>query len=77
MTYADGSQTYRVLQGGFRAWWTPTVDDANATNPLSGSSFRVWAINVPGDKRIGKIELLDTPMVWNGMPANPTVLLSR
>ncbi|MBO7887836.1 peptidase M66 [Burkholderia pseudomallei] len=77
VTYADGSRTYRVLQGGFRAWWTPTVDDANATNPLSGSSFRVWAINVPGDKRIGKIELLDTPMVWNGMPANPTVLLSR
>ncbi|KGS02372.1 M66 family metalloprotease [Burkholderia sp. ABCPW 111] len=77
VTYADGSRAYRVLQGGFRAWWTPTVDNANAANPLSGSSLRVWAINVPGDQPIGKIELLDTPTVWNGMPANPTVLLSR
>ncbi|KVZ43654.1 M66 family metalloprotease [Burkholderia ubonensis] len=77
VTYVDGSRVYRVLQGGFRTWWTPSVLNPRATDPLSADSFKVWAINVPGNKGIAKIEVLDTPMVWNGMPANPTVVLSR
>jgi hypothetical protein len=78
VTYADNSQVYRALQGGFRSWFTPTATPAAATSdPLSGSSFKTWVINVPGDKAISKVELLDTPMVWQGLPASPTVLLSR
>lgn len=78
VTYADNSQITRLLQGGFRpfnqARGTP---GPAATNPLDGASLKQWVINVPGDKAISRVELLDTPMVWNGLPANPTVLLRR
>jgi hypothetical protein len=78
VTYADGSIMHRVLQSAFREWFKPTLaDDAESKNPLSSRSQKQWAINVPGDKAISKIELLDTPMVWTGMPANPRVLLTR
>lgn len=78
VTYADGSQITRVLQGGFRPWFAPTGTPATSTtDPTSGDSFKLWTVNVPGDKTITKVELLDTPMVWNGLPATPTVLLSR
>jgi len=78
VTYSDDSQKQVLLQGGFRSWFKPMDSiPASAYDVLSGSSFKVWAVNVPGDKAIGRIELLDTPMAWNGVPANPTVLLSR
>ncbi|WP_084187088.1 M66 family metalloprotease [Andreprevotia chitinilytica] len=78
VTYADNSQIYRVLQGGFRSWFAPTAAiPATASDPLNGGSFKSWVINVPGSKAISKIELLNTPMVWLGLPASPTVLLSR
>jgi hypothetical protein len=78
VTYSDGSMVYRVLKDGFRSWLTPTAPvPASASDPLSTSSLRRWAINVPADKNILKIELLDTPTVWRGLPASPTVLLSR
>ncbi|WP_296223831.1 M66 family metalloprotease [Ralstonia sp. UBA689] len=78
VTYDDGSQITRVLQGGFRPWFSPTgTPAANTTDPSNGASFKLWTINVPGDKAIAKVELLDTPTAWNGLPATPTVLLSR
>lgn len=78
VTYADGSVIYRALKGSFRPWFTPTAAfPASASAPLDSNSFRTWAINVPADKNISRIELLDTPMVWKGLPANPAVLLSR
>lgn len=78
VTYSDGSVLHRVLKDAFRSWLTPTAaEPAAATDPLSPSSFTTWAINVPGDKIIAKVELLDTPTVWLGMPATPRVLLSR
>jgi hypothetical protein len=78
VTYADGSKIMRVLQDGFRSWFKPTeAVNPESLNPLMRASQRHWAINVPGDKAISKIELLETPMVWNGLPANPKVLLSR
>lgn len=78
VTYADGSQITRVLQGGFRPWFSPTgTPAANTTDPTNGASFKLWTINVPGEKAIAKVELLDTPTAWNGLPATPTVLLSR
>lgn len=78
VTYTDGSQYTRLLQGGFRAWFQPTgTPAASATDPTNSNSFKQWAINVPGGKAIAKVELLDTPMAWNGLPTTPTVLLSR
>jgi hypothetical protein len=78
VTYADNSQITRVLQGGFRPWFSPTGTPATSTaDPTSGDSFKLWTINVPGNKAITKVELLDTPMAWNGVPATPTVLLIR
>jgi hypothetical protein len=78
VTYSDGAKLHRVLEGGFRNWFQPTVAPAAASlDPISGSSYQAWVINVPAAKTISKIELLDTPMVWNGLPATPTVLASR
>ncbi|WP_223807147.1 M66 family metalloprotease [Montanilutibacter psychrotolerans] len=78
VTYADGSVRHVAIQGGFRPWWGPkTAPGANASNPLSGDSFRLFGVNVPADKPLRKIELLDTPMLWDGLPASPVVLASR
>jgi hypothetical protein len=78
ITYSDGSVIYRALKDGFRNWFTQTAAlPAVATDPLNSASFMTWAINVPGDKAISKVEMLDTPSVWLGFPTNPTVLLSR
>jgi len=78
VTYAGGTVRHLVLQGGFRPWFgASSAPSASASDPLLGDSFRRWVVNVPDDGDITRIELLDTPMVWNGMPANPTVLASR
>ena len=78
VTYADGSQRHVLIQGGFRPWnQARGTPEASASDPLNGDSFRTWAINVPATQAIRKLELLSTPMVWEGMPASPTVLASR
>lgn len=78
VSYANGTVRHVLLQDGFRpfnqARGTPP---ASASDPLDGNSFRTWAVNVPADSAITRIELLDTPRVWEGMPLLPTVLLSR
>ena len=78
VSYADGSLQHVLLQGGFRAWFKPfDVPAASAYDPNNGNSFKIWAVNVPASKAIVKVELLDTPMGWNGIGSNPVVLLSR
>lgn len=78
LTYVDGSVRHVLLQGGFRPWFGPmTAPPANASNPNDGASFRTWVINVPGEVMLRKIELLDTPRAWEGLPANPLVLAVR
>ncbi|MBL1352391.1 MAG: peptidase M66 [Zetaproteobacteria bacterium] len=78
VTYVDGTTWLAVLQTAFRPWFKATAIPAATTNdPLNKKSFKVWGVNAPGNKRIFKIELLDTAMVWNGFPTNPTVLMSR
>jgi hypothetical protein len=78
VTYDDGSVIYRVLKDGFRSWFKPTVAPAaTATDPTNNDSFKTWVINVPGTRAITRIEMLDTPMVWTGLPTSPSVLLSR
>lgn len=78
VTYADNSHRHVLLQGAFRPWFTPTAEPGAATlNPVDGASFKTWTVNVPGDKAIARVELLDTPQAWKGLPASPAVLLAR
>lgn len=78
VTYTNGSVHHVLLQRGFRPWFEPTgTPEATTTDPNHGSSFRTWVVNVPGEHAVQKIELLDTPRGWEGLPSNPVVLASR
>jgi hypothetical protein len=78
VTYADATVRTVLLQGGFRPFNQATgTPPASASDPLDPDSRRVWAVNVPAPAAIQKLELLDTPQVWQGLPASPTVLISR
>jgi len=78
VTFADTTTWHGLIQGGFRPWNQDSgAPAASASDPLNAASFKTWGVNVPGGKAIAKVELLYTPMVWNGFPANPTVLLVR
>ena len=78
MTYVDGTQRYALIQGGFRPFNQPTGTPASTTqDPLNAASQQTWFVNMPGTVAISKIELLSTPQVWSGMPANPQVLAQR
>lgn len=78
VTYAGGTVRHVLLQGAFRAFNDP--DGAlrtGATDPLQSASFKRFVINVPNDAVITRIELLDTPSAWKGLPASPAVLACR
>lgn len=78
VTYADQSVLHVLVRGGFRPWFDPEgAPEPTTEDPADGDSFRVFGVNVPGEKALAKIELLDTPMGWNGVPDGATVLLSR
>lgn len=77
VTYSGGGVRHVLLRKGFRDWFGALNPvPATATNPTHANSFRVWAVNVPAQEAISKIELLDTPQAWKGLPANPTVLVT-
>ena len=76
VTYTDGSVVHVVLRGG-RPWWEPTGVLPGASDPKSDDSFVTWGINVPGDKPLQKIELLDTPQLWRGVSPAAKVLAAR
>jgi Peptidase M66 len=76
VTFVDNSEQFVVLQKGFRGWFDANIP-AEAANPISGSSFRVWGVNISAAKAIQKLELLETPEVWKGLPTVPKVLASR
>ncbi|MBR7783647.1 M66 family metalloprotease [Undibacterium luofuense] len=67
VSFSDGSQQYRVLQGGFRQMSAPETYRAEAKNPNSRDSFEMWALNVPApaNSKVVRLELLDTPKVWS------------
>ncbi len=78
VTYADQAVRHVLIQDGFRPWFDPMgVPDDATKDPTDDDSYRVFAVNVPGDEAWVKIELLDTPMGWNGVPGDAEVLLSR
>jgi Peptidase M66 len=73
VTYSDGTTLHRLLQLGFRKWFSPDIDP-NASDPINSSSFRTWAMNVPADKTVSKVELLSTPKGYEGLPQTPSVV---
>ena len=73
VTYADDTTQHIVLKNGFRSWGWGDID-ARASDPKDGYSFAQWAVNVDGSKALKKLELLDTPKVYEGLPETPTVL---
>lgn len=78
VSYSTGATHYVALQGGFRPWYgEQSAFDSNVTNPNHADSFKTFAVNVPAIASISRIELLNTPTVWKGMPASPTVIASR
>jgi hypothetical protein len=76
VTFADNSTQHMVVQAGFRGWFDNALS-AGVQDPLSESSFKVWAVNVPAVKALKLIELLETPEVYKGFPVNPRVVASR
>ena len=76
VTFADASQQFVVLQSGFRGWFNAEIPAA-AANPSDPSSYRVWGVNIPATKAISKLEVLETPEVWNGLPEVAKVIASR
>ncbi|MES2684531.1 MAG: M66 family metalloprotease [Pseudomonadota bacterium] len=85
VTYANGTVRHVGLQGAFRNFDRPggieqgaaSDFEAGTSDPKDGDSFRHYVIHVLNDAPLAKIELLDTPTYWRGLPANPTVLASR
>lgn len=78
LSYANGSTQYVAVQGGFRNWFKEQEGfDSSALDPKDSDSYDVWGVNVPAQQRLTKVELLDTPMIWKGLPSNPTVLATR
>lgn len=79
VTYADGSVRHVALRGGGgRPWYRPTEAPVpDSFNPKKSASFIMWGVNVPGEKAIAKLELLNTPQVWQGFPTKPVVLVER
>lgn len=78
VTYADGTLRHVLLQGGFRAWFgLNTAPPASASDPLDSNSFRRFAVNVPAGQPLARVELLDTPLGYLGLPAQPAVLAVR
>lgn len=75
VTYAGGTVRNVLVQGAFRVFNDPggaTV--SNGTTATSSASFRTYAVNVPADRQLTKVELLSTPKGWEGIPVTPTVL---
>ncbi|MDQ1231877.1 hypothetical protein QE379_003303 [Sphingomonas sp. SORGH_AS 879] len=78
VTYSDGSIIHRILKDGFRGFiGADRPLPARASDPTSDGSFKTWAINIPATHAISRIELLETPTAWRGMPAEPRVVLRQ
>jgi hypothetical protein len=76
ITFKDSSEQWIVLQTGFRAWFSPDINP-DAANPIKSESYRIGAVNISAAKEMAKLELLETPEVWKGLPKNPKVVASR
>jgi hypothetical protein len=76
ITFKDSSEQWIVLQTGFRGWFSPDINP-DAANPLKSQSYRTWGVNISAAKELAKLELLETPEVWKGLPVTPKVVAAR
>jgi hypothetical protein len=75
VTYESGNVLNVLVRGGFRPWFAPTdPPEPSSSDSVDGNSYRVFGINVPGGEPLTKIELLDTPLGFEGLPPDPAVL---
>ncbi|EAL60961.1 hypothetical protein DDB_G0292824 [Dictyostelium discoideum AX4] len=78
VTFDDNSLQHVLLQQGKRKYWKPMSDlKDNIMDPKSSDSFMLGGINVKANKKINKVELLETLLGWNGISNNATVLASK
>lgn len=77
VSYADGSTRLVGLQGGFRGWYNADSLPADVNNPAKDASYHMWSVNVPASVPLKRVELLETPTYWKGLPAQPKVVASR
>ncbi|EAL60960.1 hypothetical protein DDB_G0292822 [Dictyostelium discoideum AX4] len=78
VTFYDSSLKHVLLQQGKRKYKLPTGSFRdNINDPKSSDSFMLGGVNIKANKKIKKVELLETPFAWNGIPKNPTVLVSK
>ena len=80
VTMSDATKRHVLLRGGFRKWYDPAVDDPDANDPLSSSSFLIFSANVDcrGGLSVTQVELLSTPLMGEpdvAFPANPSVVV--
>ncbi len=77
ITYAGGTQRHIVLKGGFRDFDDPSGPfSPEVANPLDSDSFQAFAVNVPADLTITRVQLLNTPEAWTGVPTLLTPVLA-
>jgi hypothetical protein len=76
VTYTDGTVRHVLLQGGFRKWYSTNLVSGLNT-PTSSESFHLWAVNVPAQAPLSKVELLETPQVYSAWPLEPRVIATR
>ncbi len=76
VTFSDDTQQHVLLQGGFKGWFSNDII-STAGEVTNGDSYNIFGVNVPGTKTLKTIELLETPEVWKGFPANPKVIATR
>ena len=74
-TYVDGTSSHFMLKDSFRSFGRPTDPvPAEVLDPHSYKSFRTWALNIPGNLELERLELLETPMAWRGISDLPCVI---
>ncbi|KAF2070485.1 hypothetical protein CYY_008196 [Polysphondylium violaceum] len=75
--YNDNSVDHYLLQRGLRSWFKPMGDiSRDFFNPLKSSSLQTFVHNIPASKGVpSRYQILYTPLGFNGLPSNPTVML--
>ncbi|KAF2072471.1 hypothetical protein CYY_006226 [Polysphondylium violaceum] len=75
--YNDNSVDHYLLQKGLRSWFKPMGDiSQDFFNPLKSSSLQTFVHNIPASKGVpSRYQILYTPLGFNGLPSNPTVML--
>lgn len=77
--YKNQTTKHFAIQGGFRPWFKESDDFSdNKLDPKNSESFKTFAMNIPAENQISKVEILSTPILWkNGLDKSAKILASR